>query len=246
MQDSNTRAVFGDYISIYDIQRSVEDGATVPIHYESRLAKLELDEAEKPTIDPEFEEATEGEEIERKERLKTKWAQLEVIVGAEKRVKQIAQDIVNHFEQRLEAIEGKAMVVCMSRRICVDFYRELLRLRPDWHDDDDARGSIKVVMTGSASDLPEWQRHVRNKARRETLANRFRDPDDPFRIVLVRDMWLTGFDAPSLHTMYLDKPMRGHGLMQAIARVNRVFKDKPGGLVVDYLGLANDLRLALN
>ena len=153
---------------------------------------------------------------------------------------------MNHFEQRLEAIEGKAMVVCMSRRICVDFYRELLRLRPDWHDDDDARGSIKVVMTGSASDLPEWQRHVRNKARRETLANRFRDPDDPFRIVLVRDMWLTGFDAPSLHTMYLDKPMRGHGLMQAIARVNRVFKDKPGGLVVDYLGLANDLRQALN
>ncbi|MYC35465.1 MAG: type I restriction endonuclease subunit R [Chloroflexi bacterium] len=245
LHDANTRAVFGDYISIYDIQRSVEDGATVPIHYESRLARLELDESERPTIDPDFEEATEGEEIERKERLKTKWAQLEAVVGAENRVKQIAQDIVDHFEQRLEVLEGKAMVVCMSRRICVDLYNELARLRPEWHDDDDAKGNIKVVMTGSASDPPEWQKHVRNKARREALGNRFRDPDDPFRIVLVRDMWLTGFDAPSLHTMYLDKPMRGHGLMQAIARVNRVFKDKPGGLVVDYLGLANDLRQAL-
>ncbi|MXZ90071.1 MAG: type I restriction endonuclease subunit R [Chloroflexi bacterium] len=245
LQDANTRAVFGDYISIYDIQRSVEDRATVPIHYESRLARLELDESERPAIDPDFEEATEGEEIELKERLKTKWAQLEAIVGAENRVRQIAQDIVDHLEQRLEALEGKAMVVCMSRRICVDLYDELVRLRPEWHHDDDAKGAIKVVMTGSASDPLEWQQHVRNKARREALANRFRDPDDPFRIVLVRDMWLTGFDAPSLHTMYLDKPMRGHGLMQAIARVNRVFKDKPGGLVVDYLGLANDLRQAL-
>ena len=245
LDDANTRAVFGDYISIYDIRRSVEDGATVPIHYESRLARLELDESEKPTIDPDFEEATEGEEIERKERLKTKWAQLEAIVGAGNRIEQIAQDIVDHFEQRLEALDGKAMVVCMSRRICVDLYNELVRLRPEWHDDDDTKGSIKVVMTGSAADLPEWQKHVRNKPRREALANRFRDADDSFRIVLVRDMWLTGFDAPSLHTMYLDKPMRGHGLMQAIARVNRVFKDKPGGLVVDYLGLANDLRQAL-
>ena len=245
LEDANTRAVFGDYISIYDIQRSVEDGATVPIHYESRLARLELNETERPTIDPDFEEATEGEEIERKERLKTKWAQLEAIVGAENRVKQVAQDIVEHFEQRLEVLDGKAMAVCMSRRICVELYNELVRLRPDWHDDDDARGRIKVVMTGSASDPPEWQQHVRNKARREVLGNRFRDANDPFRIVLVRDMWLTGFDAPSLHTMYLDKPMRGHGLMQAIARVNRVFKDKPGGLVVDYLGLANDLRQAL-
>ena len=245
LEDANTRAVFGDYISIYDIQRSVEDGATVPIHYESRLARLELDDAERPAIDPDFEEATEGEEIERKERLKTKWAQLEAIVGAEKRVRQVAEDIVEHFEQRLEALDGKAMVVCMSRRICVDLYKELVRLRPDWHDDADDKGSIKVVMTGSASDPTEWQQHVRNKARREALANRFRDSDDPFRVVLVRDMWLTGFDAPSLHTMYLDKPMRGHGLMQAIARVNRVFKDKPGGLVVDYLGLANDLRQAL-
>ncbi len=245
LEDANTRAVFGDYISIYDIRRSVEDGATVPIHYESRLALLELDDAQRPTIDPDFEEATEGEEVERKERLKTKWAQLEAIVGAPVRVRQVAADILDHFEERLEALDGKAMVVCMSRRICVDLYEELVRLRPEWNGDDDGEGAIKVVMTGSASDPPEWQRHVRNKARREALANRFRDPDDPFRIVLVRDMWLTGFDAPSLHTMYLDKPMRGHGLMQAIARVNRVFRDKPGGLVVDYLGLANDLRRAL-
>ncbi len=245
LQDANTRAVFGDYISIYDIRRSVEDGATVPIYYESRLAKLALDEREKPRIDPEFEEATEGEEVERRERLKTRWAQLEAVVGAEKRVKQIAEDIVEHFETRLEALEGKAMVVCMSRRICIALYRELVRLRPDWHDDDDVRGAVKVVMTGSASDPLEWQPHIRNKARREALAQRFRDPGDPLRVVLVRDMWLTGFDAPSLHTMYVDKPMRGHGLMQAIARVNRVFKDKPGGLVVDYLGLAQDLKKAL-
>ena len=245
LQDANTRAVFGDYISIYDIQRSVEDGATVPIYYESRLAKLALDEHEKPNIDPEFEDVTEGEEVERRERLKTKWAQLEAVVGAEKRVKQIAEDIVAHFEQRLEALDGKAMVVCMSRRICIDLYRELVRLRPGWHVDDDDKGSIKVVMTGSASDPLDWQPQIRNKARREALANRFRDPADPLQIVLVRDMWLTGFDAPSLHTMYVDKPMRGHGLMQAIARVNRVFKDKPGGLVVDYLGLAQDLKQAL-
>ena len=245
LQDANTRAVFGDYISIYDIQRSVEDGATVPIYYESRLAKLTLDQDEKPRIDPNFEEATEGEEVDRRERLKTRWAQLEAVVGSDKRVKQIAEDIVVHFEQRLEALEGKAMIVCMSRRICIDLYRELVRLRPDWDDEDDAKGSIKVVMTGSASDPLDWQPHIRNKARREALAQRFRDPDDPLKVVLVRDMWLTGFDAPSLHTMYVDKPMRGHGLMQAIARVNRVFKDKPGGLVVDYLGLAQDLKKAL-
>ena len=245
LQDANTRAVFGDYISIYDIQHSVEDGATVPIYYESRLAKLALDERERPNIDPEFEEATEGEEVERREKLKTKWAQLEAVVGAENRVKLVAQDIVEHFEQRLEALDGKAMVVCMSRRICIDLYQELVRLRPDWHSNDDDKGSIKVVMTGSASDPLDWQPHIRNKARREALAQRFRDPSDPLQIVLVRDMWLTGFDAPSLHTMYVDKPMRGHGLMQAIARVNRVFKDKPGGLVVDYLGLAHELRRAL-
>ena len=245
LQDANTRAVFGDYISVYDIQRSVEDGATVPIYYESRLAKLALKESEKPTIDPEFEEATEGEEIERKERLKTKWAQLEALVGTEKRLKLIAKDIVAHFETRLEAMDGKAMVVCMSRRICIDLYRELVRLRPDWHHQDDGQGILKVVMTGSASDPPDWQLHIRNKRRREALAKRFRNPSDSFQIVLVRDMWLTGFDAPSLHTMYLDKPMRAHGLMQAIARVNRVFKDKPGGLVVDYLGLAHELKRAL-
>ncbi len=245
LQDANTRAVFGDYISIYDIQRSVEDGATVPIYYESRLARLALDEAERPLIDPEFEEATEGEEVERKEKLKTRWAQLEAIVGAEKRLKLVAEDIVAHFEQRLESLDGKAMVVCMSRRICIDLYHELVRLRPDWHHEDDDKGYLKVVMTGSASDPVDWQPHIRNKARREALAQRFRDPDDPLRVVLVRDMWLTGFDAPSLHTMYVDKPMRGHGLMQAIARVNRVFRDKPGGLVVDYLGLAHELKRAL-
>ena len=243
--DANTRAVFGDYISIYDIQRSVQDGATVPIYYENRLAKLALDEGAHALIDEQFEEATEGEEVERKERLKTRWAQLEAIVGAEQRVRLVAEDIVEHFEQRLDAIEGKAMVVCMSRRICIDLYRELVRLRPAWEHADDDKGAIKVVMTGSASDPPDWQPHIRNKPRREALAKRFRDADDSLQIVLVRDMWLTGFDAPSLHTMYVDKPMRGHGLMQAIARVNRVFKDKPGGLVVDYLGLANELKQAL-
>ena len=245
LQDANTRAVFGDYISIYDIQRAVQDKATVPIYYESRLAKLTLDEKEKPTIDPRFEEATESEEVERKERLKTRWAQLEAIVGADKRLKLVARDIVAHFEQRLEALEGKAMVVCMSRRICIDLYRELARLRPDWHREEDDKGCLKVVMTGSATDPLDWQPHIRNKPRRERLAKRFRNSTDPLRIVLVRDMWLTGFDAPSLHTMYVDKPMRGHGLMQAIARVNRVFKDKPGGLVVDYLGLAHELKRAL-
>jgi len=245
LQDANTRAVFGEYISVYDIQRAVEDGATVPIYYESRLAKLALDEAERPKIDPGFEEATEGEEVERKEKLKTKWAQLEAIVGAERRLKLVAQDIVEHFEKRLEAIDGKAMVVCMSRRICVELHKEIARLRPDWEREDDDQGAIKVVMTGSASDPADWQPHIRNKPRREALANRFRDAADPLKLVLVRDMWLTGFDAPSLHTMYIDKPMRGHGLMQAIARVNRVFKDKPGGLVVDYLGLAHELKAAL-
>jgi type I restriction enzyme R subunit len=245
LADANTRAVFGDYISVYDIQRAVQDGATVPIYYESRLAKLALDEAERPKIDPGFEEATEGEEVERKEKLKTRWAQLEAVVGAEKRLELVARDIVEHFEDRLEAIDGKAMVVCMSRRICVELYREIVRLRPDWDGTDDEHGALEVVMTGSASDPLDWQQHIRNKPRREALANRFRDPKDAFRLVVVRDMWLTGFDAPSLHTMYIDKPMRGHGLMQAIARVNRVFKDKPGGLVVDYLGLAQELKAAL-
>ena len=245
LQDANTRAVFGDYISIYDIQRAVEDKATVPIYYESRLARLLLDENERPNIDPDFEDATEGEEVVRQEKLKTKWAQLEAIVGTEKRMKLIAQDIVAHFEQRLEALDGKAMVVCMSRRICIELYRELVRLRPDWHQEEDDKGQIKIVMTGSASDPPDWQPHIRTKPRREALAKRFRAFSDPLCLVLVRDMWLTGFDAPSLHTMYVDKPMRGHGLMQAIARVNRVFRDKPGGLVVDYLGLAQELKRAL-
>ncbi len=245
LEDANTRAVFGDYISVYDIQRAVEDKATVPIYYESRLAKLTLDEAQRPKIDPDFEEVTEGEEVGRKEKLKTKWAQLEAVAGAGPRLRLIAQDIISHFDQRLEVMDGKAMIVCMSRRICIDLYRELTRLRPDWHHEDDDKGLIKVVMTGDASDPPSWQPHIRNKARRETLAKRFRDAGDPLQIVLVRDMWLTGFDAPSLHTMYVDKPMRGHGLMQAIARVNRVFRDKPGGLVVDYLGLAHELKQAL-
>ena len=243
--DRNTRAVFGDYISVYDIKRAVEDGATVPIYYESRLARLALNEDERPTLDEEFEEVTEGEEIERKERLKTKWAQLEALVGTEKRLKLIAADLVAHYERRLETMEGKAMIVCMSRRICVDLYREIVSIRPDWHHEDDEKGSLKIVMTGSASDPGGWQMHLRSKARREELAKRFKDPDDPFRIVIVRDMWLTGFDAPCLHTMYVDKPMRSHGLMQAIARVNRVFRDKPGGLVVDYLGLAAQLKYAL-
>ena len=243
--DANTRAVFGDYISVYDIQRAVVDGATVPIYYESRLAKLELKESERPKIDPEFEEATEGEEVERREKLKSRWAQLEAVVGSENRIKLVARDLVEHFENRLATMDGKAMVVVMSRRIAVELYRELVALRPAWHGDDDEHGSLKVVMTGSASDPLDWQPHIRNKKRREDLALRFRDSKDPFQIVIVRDMWLTGFDAPSLHTMYADKPMRGHGLMQAIARVNRVFKDKPGGLVVDYLGLADELKQAL-
>jgi type I restriction enzyme R subunit len=251
LTDKNTRAVFGEYISVYDIQRAVADGATVPIYYESRLAKLELKESERPKIDPDFEEATEGEEVERKEKLKSKWAQLEAVVGADKRVRLVAQDIVEHFERRAEAMlrqtadEGKAMIVCMSRRICAEMYREIVKLRPNWRGEGDEKGLIKVVMTGSASDPADWQEHIRNKTRREALAKRFRDPADAFKIAIVRDMWLTGFDAPSLHTMYVDKPMRGHGLMQAIARVNRVFREKPGGLVVDYLGLAHELKQAL-
>ena len=243
--DANTRAVFGDYISVYDIQRAVTDGATVPIYYESRLAKLELKASERPNIDPNFQEATEGEEVARVEKLKSKWAQLEAVVGSEGRVKLVARDLVQHFENRLTAMDGKAMVVVMSRRIAVALYNEIVALRPRWESGEDDKGAIKIVMTGSASDPIEWQNHIRNRPRREKLADRFRDASDPFKIVIVRDMWLTGFDAPSLSTMYLDKPMRGHGLMQAIARVNRVFKDKPGGLVVDYLGLADELRRAL-
>lgn len=243
--DKNTRAVFGDYISIYDIQQAVHDKATVPIYYESRLAQLELDESEVPKLDPEFEIITEDEEEGRKEKLKTKWAALEALVGTEKRIELIADDLVEHLERRLEAMDGKAMIVCMSRRICVDMYNAITALRPEWDAEDDDQGAIKIVMTGSASDELDWQRHIRNKPRRRTLARRFKGASDPLRIVIVRDMWLTGFDAPCLHTMYVDKPMRGHGLMQAIARVNRVFADKPGGLIVDYLGLADELKRAL-
>ncbi len=243
--DVNTPAVFGHYIDIYDIRRAVEDGATVPIYYESRLARIELDEEEKPKIDAEIEEILEGEEELARERTKQKWATVEALVGAEKRLRLIAQDIVQHFEAREAALEGKAMIVCMSRRICVALYNEIVRLRPAWHSDDDAQGAIKIVMTGSASDPPEWQRHIGNKARRNLLAKRARDPNDPLKLVIVRDMWLTGFDAPCMHTMYIDKPMRGHGLMQAIARVNRVFRDKPAGLIVDYIGIAQNLKDAL-
>ncbi len=243
--DANTRAVFGNYVSVYDIERAVKDGATVPIYYESRLAKLQLDEEKKPRLNADFEEATEGEETTQKEKLKTKWAALEALVGAEERVDLVAADIVKHFEARLGTMDGKAMIVCMSRRICVDLYDAIVDLRPDWHAEDDDKGVLKVIMTGSADDDLDWQPHIRNKPRREQLAKRFKDANDPFKVVIVRDMWLTGFDAPCLHTMYADKPMRGHGLMQAIARVNRVFKDKPGGLVVDYLGLAHELKQAL-
>ena len=248
LTDKNTRHVFGNYISIYDIQRAVEDKATVPIYYESRLAKINLDEKERPKIDPKFEEVTEGEEIDRKEDLKSKWAALEAVVGTEKRIALIAKDIVDHYEKRQEAINGKVMIVCMSRRICVELYNALILLRPEWHNDDDDKGMLKVIMTGSASDEETWQQHIRNKPRREGLAKRFqktRNEEDPLKIAIVRDMWLTGFDVPPLHTMYIDKPMQGHTLMQAIARVNRVFKDKPGGLVVDYIGLGDELRKAI-
>jgi len=238
--DANTRSVFGDYISIYDIQRAVADEATKPIYYESRIAKLALNAAAVPKLDIEFDEITEGEELTKKEMLKSKWAALEAMVGHPNRIAMIAADLVTHFEKRIEAMDGKAMIVCMSRRICVDLFNALITLRPEW----DAE-TLKVVMTGSAEDGPDWQRHIGNKNQRRDLATRFKNPKDPFKMVIVRDMWLTGFDAPCLHTMYADKPMQGHGLMQAIARVNRVFKDKPGGLIVDYLGLADQLKQAL-
>jgi type I restriction enzyme R subunit len=215
------------------------------LDYEARLAKIDLKPEERPKIDPNFEEITEDAEESTKDSLRRKWAQLEAMVGTEKRLALVAEDLVKHWEARYAAMEGKAMIVCMSRRICVDLYEAIRKLRPEWHHDDDDKGAMKIVMSGSASDKLAWQPHIRSKARREELAKRFKDPKPPFRIVIVRDMWLTGFDAPSLHTMYLDKPMRGHNLMQAIARVNRVFKDKPGGLVVDYLGLAEELQLAL-
>jgi type I restriction enzyme R subunit len=246
-EDVNTPAVFGDYIDIYDISRAVEDGATVPIYYESRLARIELDEDERPKIDAEIADLTEDEAQTEQDRLKRKWASVEALVGAEKRLALVAEDLVKHFEARLVALDGKGMIVCMSRRICVAPYDAIVKLRPEWHSDDDAAGAIKVVMTGAASDPPSWQPHIgtRPKARRELIAKRAKNPSDPLRLVIVRDMWLTGFDAPCMHTMYVDKPMRGHGLMQAIARVNRVFRDKPAGLVVDYIGVAQNLKSAL-
>ncbi|MGH7283128.1 MAG: type I restriction endonuclease subunit R, partial [Polyangiaceae bacterium] len=243
--DKSTRSVFGDTISVYDIQRAVADGATVPIFYESRLAKLALKNEEIPHLDEAFDELTEGEELEGKEKLKSKWSALEALVGTDRRLQLVASDLVRHFEARLEVMDGKAMIVCMSRRICVELYKALIALRPTWHAGDDKAGAINVVMTGSASDPADWQPHIRSKSRREEIAKRFKNPSDPLKLVIVRDMWLTGFDAPCMHTMYIDKPMQGHGLMQAIARVNRVFRDKPGGLVVDYLGLADQLKQAL-
>ncbi|MBF2761478.1 MAG: type I restriction endonuclease subunit R [Ectothiorhodospiraceae bacterium AqS1] len=243
--DTSTYRVFGEGIDVYDISRAVEDEVTVPIHYQSRLARIELDEDEKPLIDTEIEEILEDDSLSEQEKKKAKWATVEALVGSEKRLSQIAADLVDHLEQRLEALDGKAMAVCMSRRICVALYEQIRKRRPKWHSDDDDKGEIKVVMTGSASDPEGWQPHIRNKGYREKIAKRARDPDDPLKLVIVRDMWLTGFDAPCTHTMYVDKPMRGHNLMQAIARVNRVFKDKPGGLIVDYIGIFQNLNKAL-
>lgn len=249
LTDKNTRAVFGDYIDVYDMTRAVEDGTTVKIFYESRIAKLELPEEMKPKVDTEYEEITEYQEYSQKEKLKSKWARLEAVVGSEQRIKQIAKDIVEHFEKREQAQEnegGKAMIVAMSRRIAIDLYRQIVSLRPEWHSDDLMAGKIKVVMTGSSSDPAYWQPYIGTKANRETLAKRMKDKNDELKLVIVRDMWLTGFDVPSMHTMYIDKPMSGHNLMQAIARVNRVFKDKQGGLVVDYIGIAENLKEALS
>ena len=246
-EDVNTPAIFGDYIDVYDIERAVRDGATVPIYYESRLAKLELDEETLGGMDQEIDDLTEEEELSAAEKQKSKWSRVEALVGAEPRLKLIAADIVQHFENRLAGLEGKGMIVCMSRRICVALYDEITRLRPDWHSDDDTGGAVKVVMTGNiAKDPKEWLQHTGSKKRRDDLAARARDPKDPLKLVIVRDMWLTGFDAPCMHTMYIDKPMHGHGLMQAIARVNRVFRDKPAGLVVDHIGIAHNLKQALS
>ncbi len=246
LDDRDTRAVFGDYVHIYDIEQAVRDGATVPIYYESRLAKLELKEADVSALDEEVEQLTEDEEGDAAKVAKLRrWAALEQLVGAPPRIQKVAADIVSHFESRLAALDGKAMVVAMSRDICVHLYNAIVALRPEWHSDDPAQGVIKVVMTGSASDKALLKPHIYPKEVRKRLERRFKDPADPFTLVIVRDMWLTGFDAPALHTMYVDKPMRGHNLMQAIARVNRVFKDKPGGLVVDYIGIANELKAAL-
>lgn len=244
-EDRSTPAVFGKYLDVYDIQNAVRDGATVPIYYESRLVKIHLDEEERKQIDEEVEAITEGEEFSAKERAKAKWAQLEAIVGNKERLKEVARDLVQHFEARQEVFEGKGMVVAMSRRIAVELYGEIVALRPEWHNPALDKGKFKVVMTASSSDPREWQPHHTNKEARRKLADRFKDSSDPLQMVIVCDMWLTGFDVPCLHTMYIDKLMRGHNLMQAIARVNRVYKDKPGGLIVDYIGFAADLQKAL-
>ena len=244
--DKNTQAIFGNYVDIYDIQQAVADKATVPIFYESRLAKVNFDDAERATIDTEFEELTESEELTSRQKLRARWTRLEAIVGNEDRLKKIAEDIVFHFENRNAVLEGKAMIVCMSRRICVELYEEIIKIRPQWHNDEDDKGEIKVIMTGSSSDPLNMQPHIRNKPRRKAIGDRLKNPSDNLKLVIVRDMWLTGFDAPCLHTLYIDKPMRGHNLMQAIARVNRVFTEgKEGGLVVDYLGIAQELKMAL-
>lgn len=244
--DRNTQAVFGNYVDIYDIQQAVNDKATVPIFYESRLAKVHFEENEKLKIDDQFEELTESEELTNRQQLRAKWTRLEAIVGNPSRIKKIAEDLVFHFEQRYSVLEGKAMIVCMSRRICVELYEAIIKIRPLWHSDEDDKGTLKVIMTGSSSDALHMQPHIRNKARRKAIGERFKNPVNSLKLVIVRDMWLTGFDAPCLHTMYVDKPMRGHGLMQAIARVNRVFTEgKSGGLIVDYLGIAQELKHAL-
>lgn len=245
LRNANTVQVFGDVISVYDVQRAVQDKATVPIYYEGRFARLTLNEDQRPKIDPEFEEITEGEEESAREKLKREWAATEALVGDSNRLRQVAEDLVGHWEERLAAMNGKAVIVCMSRRIAVAMYNELTRLRPEWAGSHDSQGSLKVIMTGAASDPQDFQPHIRSKRALEDLANRFKDPADQFNMVIVCDMWLTGFDAPCLHTMYVDKPMHGHSLMQAIARVNRVFGNKPGGLVVDYLGLGEPLKRAL-
>ena len=244
-EDRDTRAVFGDYISVYDMQQAKEDGATVAIYFESRLAKLSLKLDELPHIDAEVDELAEDEEESQQARLKSQWAALEKLVGAGPRIASVAADLVAHFEERNKAQTGKAMLVAMSRDICVHLYNEIVKLRPDWHDADPEKGAIKIVMTGSASDKALLRPHLYSQQAKKRLEKRYKDPADPLRLVIVRDMWLTGFDAPCLHTLYVDKPMKGHNLMQAIARVNRVFKDKQGGLVVDYIGIANELKSAL-
>lgn len=244
-EDRDTRAVFGDYIHVYDMQQAREDGATVAIYFESRLAKLGLKEEALSGIDDEVDELAEDEEDDQQARLKSKWAALESIVGAAPRIQQVAADLVDHYEERGKAQNGKAMVVAMSREVCVHLYNAIIALRPEWHDEDPEKGVIKVVMTGSASDKPLLRPHIYSKQVKKRLEKRFKDPEDAMKLVIVRDMWLTGFDAPCVHTMYVDKPMKGHNLMQAIARVNRVFRDKQGGLVVDYIGIANDLKKAL-